>query len=522
MKITNRQIEVATFIFTIFYLYIFIDYFFTILEYWHLHSNSTLTDFISSNNWKFWPETLKNINLKDINPIVLFLANFFSVFGIFYILLIYINNIFKYNYNKKYILFIKVLSFILIFNLTNEVSILWNFNELLIMGYFLALLSFYFIVYFYESKKYLYLITSLIALTLSFLIIKSLSVIIVFISLSIYLNNSLRLIKNILLIAILIYFVYSLMQFDLKHIDTYLTYLSGAFFNLSGRVCFSLNKILSLSLILFYFFIIYKIILNKITSKWSISLLFFLQFFFLYTIELVIKDYNSNIHLLYEYKYVILSLIAWTTVYIFISNYFYNRFKKQIIYFGLILSVIFTVYQLFIYKEYIGKYIKPVINIKIDNINKTKLRNLYPNVEFYHWKRGDSQSSFFNKSLKYKIDMLNTPIGSNYNKPIHYNKEFHISVDKIYKKSNRYLNIIGWGYNFKDGYAPKYILILNMNKKIVGFGFSGLYREDVQKAYGDRLKNSGFYAIIKKDDANGSYIFLDRYNNYGAKIEINR
>ncbi len=566
----NRILSVVFILLAIIYIYIAFRISYSHYKYITFNDSKDVYSVISQYNWKYWFETssLKDyfsnfIKYIDINYIhtygaLALIINFIFMFSIFLILYFFIQNIFN-SENRSNILISVILfsSSIFIFSLTQDYPIVWMFVNQQFASIFFTLIGYYLLIKLSldNSKKYLYLLFIInIAIistkysTISLIVFLLLAYIIKIDRFKLFFIAILPLIIDIFFkygeinsyitnmgIVLNNYSIDQLLKFILN-------YLGAIFSDISCSLCIATSTIVSSTFLILAFGHIGYLIFYKNINKYYIFIWGFLLFFILSAIY--------DMQILHNKYYVVaiksnapLSIISYILIFIFYTSYYINNeniFRRIMI--GLATFTIFLyIYQIkyfYNYSNNIDRYQLRIYNIKanIDDpyIYNELLKSIY--INFYTPKdQKKIKKTVFNlDKIKEKIikrDSLryikDKKIFNKFNK---FKKELKIidihsanlgiksSIDKISKAKNGLYRVIGWIYNKRDKKVPNYILFIDSDRNIIGYGITGLPRKDVNKIFGKKAYRSGYRGYIKSDKIPKEIFFTNDKMNQIIKI----
>ena len=556
----NKILYVVFILLAVIYIYIAFRVSYSHYKYITFNDSKDIYSVISQYNWKYWFETsflkdyLSNfIKYIDINylhtyGVLALIINFLFMFSIFLVLYSLLQNVFtRENRGNILISIILFSSFIFIFSLTQDYSIVWMFTKQQFASIFFPLLSYYLLIKFSldSSRKYLYIlfIVNIIIISTTYSTIS----LIVFLLLA-YITKIDRF--KFLFIAILPLIIDIFIKFDeissfisnigivlhsygieelLKFI---LNYLGAIFSDISCSLCFATSTIVSSILLILSFIHISYLLFYKKINRYYITIWGFLLFFILSAIY--------DMQMLHNKYYIVtiksnasFSIISYILIFIFYISYYINNenvFRRFII-----ILITFTaflyLYQIkYIYNNHnnMDKYQLQIFNIKANIDDPYMLNELLNNIyiNFYTPKNREIKKiTIFNldkikekiikrDSLKYVEDKKIFNKFKKFKKklPIS-NLGYKFSIDNITKIENGLYKIIGWIYNKKDKKVPNYILFVDSNRDIVGYGMTGLPRKDVYKKFGEKSYRSGFRGYIKSNKIPKElYITNDKMN----------
>ena len=535
--------------------------------------DTNIYDAILQYNWKYWFEESENyqtvfaiflqfadmhyLHSRGIIPIV---VNISFIFFLAALIAVITHNIFhsKENHNTSIQAVLIFSIIILLFSAIQDSSIVWMFNQQLFAAYFFPLLSYFLLVKFSITKNNRYFYTLLLS---GMMIIIStpyyFSALIVLLLMG-YIFK-IGWLKN-LLIAILIllsFFLYyndisssiailSLFNWDMatKIFLYVLNYLGSLFVYVSFEPCIATSSIAGgIFIISTFIYFSYLVLTKKVTEKLYWVILAFLFFYILTAFGSLAEIHNSDI-VIFKNRYMTPSLIAWSLILILYVHHFNTTqvTQRRILTVSLTLIVVLFFYQIFTYRHYkkdISELKLAVVALKLGIDDKRYLKNITRSVYIMMYspsKECKKQMSIFavndikTKIIQNKVNLLKEKNLFNFTSEATKNflaesklvstspnRALKGGLDKIIltDKKKNIIQILGWVYDVKEKKVPKWLMVLDENKNIIGYIITGVSRKDVEMQYGKDATGSGFIGYVRYSKTPTSLFMVDEL---GTKI----
>ncbi len=544
----------------------------------HYHELASITDVniydaMKQYNWKYWFEEsdhyqtvfskflqfidIHYLHSRGILPIGINISFIFLLTGLISII---IHNIFqpKENHNTLIQLVLMFYTIILLFSAMQDSSIVWMFNQQLFAAYFFPLLSYYLVVKFSITKnnRYFYaLLLSGVMIIISTPYYFSALIILLLMGYVFkigWLKN--LLIFMLILLSFFLYFneisnsttMLSLFSGDMaiKTSLYVLSYLGSLFVYVSFEPCIATSSVLGgIFIIGTFIYFSYLAVSKKVTEQLYWVILAFLLFYILTAFGSLIEIHDSDI-IIFKNKYMTPSLIAWSLIPILYMHHFHTTrvLQRRILTLSTTLIVVLFFYQIFTYRQYkkdISELNLAVLSLKFDIDDQRSLKSITRHsytMMYCPSKESEKQMSIFTvddiraKAIQNKVNLLKeinpfyltkevikNSLVENKLVPANTNQSLQGGLDKIISidKKKNIIRILGWVYNIKEKKVPKWLMVLDENKNIIGYIITGELRKDVEMIYGKDAVRSGFIGYIRYSKIPNTLFMVDEF---GKKI----
>ena len=434
----------------------------------------------------------------------------------------------------------RILPFVIIvflFSSLQDGSIVWNVNRQLFTAYFFPLLSYYLLVRYSVSKSkilYISVLVSTILIIFTTPYYFAALTVLFFLGLSMDLDRTKKLLLAIPLLVSLSSYphqtgesisaaigLFSSFSETMRTLHYVCIYLGSPFVYISFEPCLATSAILSgCFMVMTFVYFLYLWISKQISERIYSSILAFLAFYILTAFSSLSMEKTGTV--IFRNAFMTPSLIAWLLVIILYLHFFLS---KPTIYRRIVVAVLTFVtvlygYQIRTYDEYRQgnpelKSAIAALQLGIDDpyFMKRATRLVYL-MRYIPVKPADKKMSIFtvndlkNHFLNNRKNLLNDvrlfeitdqirklPVTTIFSGGMH----LRGSLDEIVKDKGRndIIKVRGWIYNARKNNVPKWLVVLDPQRNVIGYILSGTKRKDVENIYGTNALRSGFVGYIK-------------------------